>query len=269
MTFEIILQHGWGHNASCWNGLQRLLLTGRAFPIAVQLPDRGYFDKSFFQRASTTGTAATFAGSSISKLPYDPSVLGTGSCFRVLIAHSFGLHLIPSESFAKADLLIIFGGFLHFHPKAEPLRRRSERILRRMHDRFEDSPLEVLFDFHARSGSPPELVESIRLLASEARVDLLLSDLKQLSQSNLEVEVMAQCPNIAIFHGTEDSIVPIDHSEHLHRLLPQSRLFRKQGGNHALPFTHTQQCFKAISELLDHQIKSGAQEQTAPDHKIP
>lgn len=144
---------------------------------------------------------------------------------------------------------------MHFHPTEGPLRWRAERILKRMCDRFEKSPSEVLLDFHASSGSPVELVESIRLFAAEAQVNLLLSDLKQLNQSNINVVEIAQCPNIAIFHGTENSIVSIEQAMYLHKLVPQSQLFIEPGGTHALPFTHIEQCFEVVCELLNQSQK--------------
>lgn len=252
MTAEIILQHGWGHDASCWNGWQRLFETESSFYVAVKTPDRGYFRKPAFRGVWDAGngkdTVSCFGDG------YELPTSEAGCRFRILITHSFGLHIIPSAWFATADLLVIFGGFLHFHPEEATLQVRSQRILKQMCNRFEQAPPEVLLDFHAKSGSPTELIESIRLLATEAQTDLLLSDLNQLNESTLNVDMIAQCPNIAIFHGTKDSIVPIEQARCLYRSLPQSQLFVRAEETHALPFTQTEQCFKDVCELLDRMV---------------
>ena len=66
---------------------------------------------------------------------------------RLLILHSFGLHLCPIATIQQADQVVIFSSFLCFHPEDPRRNRRSKRVVGRMSDRFQTHPLEVLQQF--------------------------------------------------------------------------------------------------------------------------
>ena len=116
-TVEIILQHGWAFDCSCFRGLVNHL---REYPdcrILIQTPDRGYFGK--------TKSVKPF---------------GREASTKVVIAHSLGLHLLPAEILQSADLIVLASTFRHFHGGNQGECKRSQRVVQAMLKRLGDSP---------------------------------------------------------------------------------------------------------------------------------
>jgi pimeloyl-[acyl-carrier protein] methyl ester esterase len=210
---EAIAYHGWGYDHTCWDVWQSRVV---AQTISFAVCDRGYFGEPAAPQFSEDG-------------------------LKLLLVHSFGLHLCPVEQLQTADALIIFSSFLTFHPTEERAKRRSQRVLQRMVDGFKVNPGEVLTAFKTNSDDPVQT--SPRVLNAA----LLLQDLENLGVSRLDPQVLQSIPTIMIFHGTGDRIVPVSQGQELARELPAHTVYIEiPEAGHALPFTHQQECWEIL-----------------------
>lgn len=218
---QILAYHGWGFDAGAWQGWRERLPE----EVSLEAFDRGYFGR-----------------------PRQPGFSGRGT--RVVLAHSFGLHLVPRETLQQADLLAVMAGFRSFHPRAARFRRRSRQVLAQMCGRFEEEPESVLRKFYANTwhpATPPQMD-----LEGMDR-ELMKDDLEKLGESTLEAEPLAAAGRVCIFHGTDDLIVPKSKGRDLYGSLePQARYFEVRHAGHALPFAHAGQCLKLLMPELEN-----------------
>lgn len=233
---ELILQHGWGFQASAWDPWHEHLLKCSA----VGTIDRGYFNCP----ESITGFAAD-------------------ADFRILVTHSLGLHLCADRLLRQSDLLVIISGFQEIHPKDESLRLRSQKVLKRMKEKLLTSPTEVLHDFYCncyQGGSQitPEdisptsmLDKQLQQLPGDLDLDLLLADFERLDHGVMDIEILKSLKQILILHGESDKIVPVENSQSLKSQLPNAQLKTLGQAGHALPFTHSTWCWQAICGTLN------------------
>lgn len=125
MFTEVLAFHGWGFDRHCWQFWQeRFTELGYQF----QAFDRGYFGNS-----------------------YQPSFTDSDTR-KIILAHSFGLHLCPIDLLQQADVLIAFNSFLSFHPESRAEKRRSQLVLQQMIRQFEQTPDLVLENFYTQAG---------------------------------------------------------------------------------------------------------------------
>lgn len=224
MNAEVIAYHGWGFDAGCWD-VWKPYLSGE---ISFSAFDRGYFSAA-----------------------RDP-VFSQGDHRRILFAHSFGLRLCSREALNQADLLVIFGGFISFHPRAAQFKRRSRLVLRQMIDRFKEEPHQVLEAFYQNVFYPQEGWNPPEKALNEV---LLLDDLKKLNEREIALERLNKIPKICILHGFRDSIVPCTKGRELYdELQPNSKYLEVKKAGHALPFTHTEQCWSFIEPEIKKLI---------------
>ncbi|HEY9643788.1 MAG TPA: alpha/beta hydrolase, partial [Coleofasciculaceae cyanobacterium] len=157
-----------------------------------------------------------------------------------------GLHLCPVAQLQQADLLVIFSGFIEFHPTQDSLRRRSQLILKQMLSQLQVKPEVVLNTFKAKCYHP--LVYQPAADASKTPYDLALltQDLDNLDTSMINVEDLKQIPDIVILHGAQDQIVSPQQGHRLWQQLPNSQLIEIPDAGHALPFTHFQTCLSVL-----------------------
>ncbi len=120
-TIEIILQHGWAFDRSCFAGWMPHLGENPDCEILVQTPDRGYFGEVKLVKPFSNAQSV-----------------------KIVVAHSFGLHLIPQEILQSADLLVLASTFSHFHGGSRLAQKRSARTVRLMLKRLHDFPMDVL-----------------------------------------------------------------------------------------------------------------------------
>lgn len=214
---EAIAYHGWGYDHTCWHMWEASFT---AHNISFAACDRGYFGE-----------------------PSTPHF--SEGVFKLLLVHSFGLHLCPLEQLQAADALVIFSSFLTFHPQEERAKRRSQRVLQRMVDGFKVNPVEVLTAFKTNSDDPvPEPPQTLNH-------SLLLQDLEELGVSQLNPQVLQSISPMMVFHGTGDRIVPISQGRTLYdQSAPETRYAEIAEAGHALPFTHHQACWTALREYL-------------------
>lgn len=152
--------------------------------------DRGYFGKSFWD------------------------IKFSRNSFKVCIAHSLGLHFIPNEVLQNLDLLIIFGGFTSF---------REKRVLKGMQRKLKVDPQAVLKEFYINCG----LNDVVDL--GEINTDLLIQDLDFLGCTELDLNILKNIPEIVVFHGDEDKIVPIEKALNI-----PGATFKKIPGGHSI-----------------------------------
>ncbi|MBY0358667.1 MAG: alpha/beta hydrolase [Candidatus Obscuribacterales bacterium] len=226
---ELILQHGWGFDRTSWRTWVPHLRENPDYELNVTIPDRGYFS----QRLSWNGFQHP-------------------DCLKVLIAHSYGLHLVPENIFKQTDLLVAISSFSSFHSGEAIAQKRSRRTLRLMKERFEIDPMHVIDDFYSSCYSP--LLTRHALLrrggAEELNFQKLKEDLNSMDTNYVSPELLSQAKNVLFLHGAEDGIVGPEHSLAMHEAIPGSSLILFEGVGHALPFTHAAPCWLSIRQSL-------------------
>lgn len=223
---RFITFHGWGFDNSFWKAWAKKLSAYGSFLNY----DRGYFN--------------------------EPNEIktGVGSESTVIIIHSFGLHFVDVELLNQADLLVITGGFLHFHPYAPKYRKRSRLILNQMIDAFENKPEQVLNKFYQNCFAPDDV-------SFENSDDLnhrrLLDDLKLLHQSELDVKRLKKAGKICILHGAGDHIVPNNKGRELYAQLgAKAKYFEMKNAGHALPYLYPQQCLEFVEPHIEQVLET-------------
>lgn len=232
-TVEIILQHGWGYDSSCFDSLLQFLWEMPGCQTMIQIPDRGYFGK-----------------------PEPVSPFSGDSSVKVIVAHSLGLHLIPVEILQSADLLVLISAFRHFHGGSQLDRKRSSKKIRLMRSRLQDAPLDVIDDFYANCYHP--LLQGRMLLMSKVEsmnIELLRDDLYMLDKKEFALENIAGIGQILLIHGKQDSIVSPLHSYQLSEFLPTSSLVLIDRVGHSLPITHAEPVWICLRNKLRHLLR--------------
>jgi pimeloyl-[acyl-carrier protein] methyl ester esterase len=221
-NIEVLTWHGWGLDTEFWSNLQRIVSPYCTNWMNI---DRGYFGA-----------------------PQTPEFMEQKAT-KIIITHSWGLHQCSDEMTSKADYLIIFSGFLDFHPVSVRLRRRSKQILNKMISRFQEEPHKVLKAFHQNIFRPQEPLQFPRKTINQS---LLLKDLKRLNNSKRPLPTVKRSANILIFHGTDDAIVPKRKGQCLYKEFGnRAQYVEVKNGGHALPGTHAKRCWQIIqSEIL-------------------
>lgn len=213
---ECIAVHGWGFDADCWQPLRKVLDN----QAEVQTWDRGYFGNAkrpLFQHEESN---------------------------KLLLLHSFGLHLVPEELLYDANLIAIFGGFLQFHPSIPQFRKRSRFILQRMMEELQSHPEHVLTKFR-RNCFKPEPFEDRTY--DQIDVDLLIADLDRLNNDTFDIERLKMGAKICILHGSADNIIPKRKGRELFQKLgQQANYLEVKSAGHGLPFTRPEECWKFI-----------------------
>jgi pimeloyl-[acyl-carrier protein] methyl ester esterase len=212
------LVHGWGWDASGWEDWRRLAPA----QWRLQVADRGYFG------AKETVVSA-----------------------RIVVCHSFGLHLVDPAILTAASLVVVIGGFRRFHPGTGS---RGQRLVRRMRRRLALDPQRVLDDFYTACFSP--LISSFALpyrsphAAATPDWLLLHNDL-----ARLENDMMAAVPKgrVLLLHGGEDGIVALERAEELQDFWPNSLLQVLPGAGHALHASHADWCWERVMELWENR----------------
>ncbi len=221
---EILMFPGWGFNADSWKIWDAFLEPD----YKLKKFEPGYFGSERRVKFS-----------------------GLHNRLNVIFAHSFGLHQCSPEQLRRADLLVIFSGFIHFHPRAKQYRRRSRLVVHQMINKLEEYPRKVLEDFMDNCYHPEPADPSIP--KNSINKQRLLSDLKCLNSEQLNVELLNYIPSICILHGREDAIVPNKKGRELYESISvQGHYYEIHQAGHALPFTHTQMCWSFIKPIIEN-----------------
>lgn len=217
---EILAFHGWGFDRNAWNAWSPYL----ARSWRLQAFDRGYYGK-----------------------PYDP-VFSDPNARKIIFTHSYGLHLCPPRQLESCDLLVIFSGFLHFHPETPRLQGKSRLILQRMQEQFALEPEAVMRRFMQRCYAPDRYEDHLNGAFDRSR---LAEDLYLLGRSRIAAAALEKVRRVIILHGGGDRIVPSLQGRSLFDTLHrQVRYHEIEGAGHALPFSHIQQCWAILEPVL-------------------
>lgn len=220
---HIIAYHGWGLSSDFWHKWESIL----SDEVRFDASNRGYSGEEKIIR---------FDNESVSK--------------RILFVHSFGLHWCPHEILSEADHLVIFGGFLNFHPDNEKKKKRSHFFIQQMLSRFVDKPGEVLQKFLKNVFYPAEPDD--QFLIDDIDHDKLLADLTMIQHETQSVQILHEIPEITILHGEKDKIVSNEKARKLyHELRYRAQYFELKHAGHALPFTQTEACYKFLKPFIE------------------
>lgn len=216
---EVIAFHGWGFDRRCWHFWQEQF---RQLGYDFQAFDRGYFGDSFQPEFNSSAS------------------------WKIILIHSFGLHLCPIELLLQADLLIAFNSFLSFHPQSKVEQRRSKLVLQQMIRQFEQTPEVVLQNFYSQAAySQPQCNFQI------INYQLLLQDLQRLNEVELDAVCLEPIPKILVFYSSGDRVVAASQTQEFLTELPQScELISIAQAGHTLPFTHAAECWSEIQSAL-------------------
>jgi pimeloyl-[acyl-carrier protein] methyl ester esterase len=212
---RIIAYHGWGFDRTCWQGwADRFEQAG----IEFRAIDRGYFGAE----------------------------IGGETSSRVIFVHSYGLHLCPIAELLQANLLVIFSSFQTFHPQKESAKRRSQQILQQMLMQLENNPKLVLDNFRQKCDAP-----SVQSPVICPNLDRLARDLQDLGTCAIDLTLLANLPQVLVFHGSGDRIVPVQKGQQLSKALSgNSQYFEIENAGHALPFTHLEPCWSVVRQAV-------------------
>ena len=210
----ITAYHGWGFDRTCWQSwADRFEQAG----IRFRAIERGYFG----------------------------AAIGYEKPSRVIFVHSYGLHLCPIADLLQAELLVIFSSFQTFHPSKEVAKRRSQQILQQMLIQLENNPELVLDNFRQKCDAPsmPPM--------PHLNLSLLTHDLHDLGKGAIDLTLLANLPQILVFHGSSDRIVPVQKGQELAKALSgNSQYFEIENAGHALPLTHLEQCWSVVQQAV-------------------
>jgi len=223
---QFLAFHGWAFDRHFWDNWEAELSTFGNF----QSYDRGYFgDPHEIEMDNSDGPL-------------------------ILISHSYGLHQIDEPLFEQADLLIIAGGFLYFHPYAAQYKRRSRLIVQEMVNEIETNPKKVLRRFYENSFAPEEIP---KFDFEHVNQPLLMEDLQRLQDSEIDTNLLKEARKVCILHGAKDQIVTYKKGRQIYNQLQQrSQYFEIKNAGHALPKTHRRQCLEFITPEIQQLMKS-------------
>jgi pimeloyl-[acyl-carrier protein] methyl ester esterase len=183
-TVEGIAYHGWGFDDACWITWQKNFASKG---WELKLFNRGYFGEKCFPKFEQEGNSSV----------------------KLLLIHSYGLHLCNSEHFKNADLVILFNCFKNIHNK----NKETEKLLYRMIQQFKKDPLSVLVKFYCNVFNAeskemlPEYFTARFEMADHVQESLLLEDLIALQISDFKEELLKEQKKALLFISNDDSVV--------------------------------------------------------------
>lgn len=223
---HIIAYHGWGLSSDFWSKWENII----SDEVRFDASDRGYTGSEKIVRFDT-GSASK----------------------RILFVHSFGLHWCPHDVLSDADHLVIFGGFLDFHPENEKKKKRSHFFIQQMLSRFVDKPREVLQKFLKNVFYPANPDQ--KFLVSDIVHDKLLADLTTIQHETQSAQILHEIPEITILHGEKDKIVPNEKARKLyHNLRYRAQYFELKNAGHALPYTQAEACYMFLKPFIEPEF---------------
>lgn len=212
---RILLQHGWGYDSNLWNDW-----VSAYSELDFITPDRGYF-----WNIKKTGTEHV----------------------EVAVTHSLGLHFLPEKLFQSLKVLVIIAGFQEFHPNTPIERTFSKRIVKHMLRNIKSDADTILKKFYRNSYYPEANKTMVR---NDADAELLYKDLELLDRHKIDIELLRSPGKVIILHGMKDAIVPHNKAYQLQYSLPGSEIHTIDDGNHMIPVTHRESCFKPLKDFL-------------------
>ncbi|MBS1953487.1 MAG: alpha/beta hydrolase [Cyanobacteria bacterium SZAS-4] len=221
---EVLLQHGWALDSTMWS--RWIEVARQSDPtINIKVAERGYFCAPSFQ--------PTFSDN---------------DSLKILIVHSLGLHLASKPLFEKADLLVVIGGFANFHDGTERESRLSQIAVRKMLQKLDREPVQVVQDFYINCGFPVDF--GSEKSAQLKNLQLIKSDLELLHRSTINANWLSLPSEILLLHGELDTIAPAYHALRLRELCRRGAVEVHNQGTHALPYDQPSWCVNQIQKCL-------------------
>lgn len=220
LNLEIIACHGWGFDSGFWENWQEILPDGVNFKTA----DRGYFLEEKRPKFSNEPV------------------------HKILFLHSYAVHWCPQNIMDESTCIVIFNGFKRFHPKDEKGKKQSKRLLDAMISEFDKKPKEVLTKFWHNAFSPEK---KRNLPGFKFDEKILLQDLKNLHTSTFEIDRLKNGKPIISLDGGNDKILQTARGKTFTEFTDGNAVYHfiKEAG-HALPVTHSQDCWSFISAMI-------------------
>lgn len=209
------------------------------FPVEALFFHGWGFDQEFWQSWKWNGLLPSFEERGYFFKEKKNPVFSHEKSFKIIVAHSFGLHFVKKELLKNCDLLAIFGGFIDFAGE-EKFRLAQIRAMKRKLDADLKSVLE---DFYALCDGP-----SLSFSYGDDR--LLGEELLLLGKSKLDIASFEAVPKILIFHGSNDRIVSLKKGRELNETLKNSVFFEISGAGHFFSSDFRDFCISKIEEHI-------------------
>ena len=195
---EWIFYHGWGMDANFWKHWKD------------QFPQKNFkfFDRGYFKKPSPI------------------SHFTPGVSRKILVCHSYGLHLAPPLILQQANILILFGCFLSFHANQEF--EKLEKLI-------QENPLKGLKRHLINQSYPSKPPLSFPI---DCHHKLLLEDLKALKKAQFDLLSVNPEIEMHIFQGGKDIVVPPDHHLKIQQSFPKSHAYYFPDESHLLPYAN-------------------------------
>lgn len=222
---QMILQSGWAIASSMWTPW-KVGMADSAANVRIKVNERGYFEKK--------ATQALFEDR---------------DSFNILVAHSLGLHFISEAQIEACNLLVVIGGFLHFHNGTERHSRMSHIVIKKMLNKLDSDQASVIADFYRNCGFAQSFIDATAHLP--ANKDVLKRDLKLLDESVIYPQLLFKKgqPKVLILHGAEDEIVPVHHAREFQTHVKKGIIAVHPTAGHALPHSDADWCLGKIQEI--------------------
>ncbi|MDT8446203.1 MAG: alpha/beta hydrolase [bacterium] len=165
----------------------------------------------------------------------------------VLVAHSFGLHLIPPVLLARSQALVVLAGFLEFHPLEARTRQVSQRGLQRMMKGLDQDLPATLAGFYDLAASPRKNAWGQPAAGHKQR---LRQDLSALDRAQLAPDSLKEAPRALVLAGQADQVVGPAQAQALAQALPQAELITFDGRGHDLGFDDNDRLWQVISQWM-------------------
>lgn len=212
MSTHLIAMHGWAGDHRAWQPWADL---ARARGWSFSSGERGYGHQPPHQPA------------------WDPRA---GQ--RVVLAHSFGPHLLPAAVLAQATAVVLLASFGRFVPPGAP-GQRLRAALRAMAARLEaGDDLEMLHNFFALVAAPHS---AVLLPPGPLQEGIGPEGRRRLLEDLLQLEATAGLPagfpssaRVLVVEAQDDQVVGEASRSLLRQALPQASLWTLQQAGHAL-----------------------------------
>ena len=265
---DVVAQHGWGFGAWCWDRWRDVLPAN----FALHCPDRGYFGPAVEVEARPRIVLAHSLGLHLlsSQLCATAELIVVISGFRSFHAASARqarrsrrtveqmlVRLEREPAALLADFYARCGAPSDsdstVSPKSERLSENSGR-----HPLGAGSPHWIpafagMTGYHLDHGATrPKAGDQTASELAEVRwpesidVGSLRRDLQLLQENVLELATIPAAAQVLILHGSRDRVVPVERTEELGELLPNSALAIVAEAGHALPLTHVRTCWERV-----------------------
>ena len=157
---------------------------------------------------------------------------------RVLVVHSLGLHLLPTELLAQAEAVILLASFGQFVPEGAAGRRLRTGLAGMARALDGDGADAMLRDFLSKAAAPtptdPATLGIGDQSVAQAGRALLTADLELLSSTRGLPSAFPAAAQVLIVEAGQDQIVVPQAQQQLREALPQADLLHLAGAGHCL-----------------------------------